>query len=168
MKRLCIPFAVALCAVACQPTAAPETAPPSATLPVSHNEVMVALVNHAADPIWVAAWRNPSNDAQWRELERLAYQLRIAGSLLEMPGTGPMDAQWASDEGWRGWTQKLAASGELALEAAKTRDLELVGTAGDRIVDACEGCHLEFKPDLPTGGLFGEISPNEDDFDEGP
>ena len=29
----------------------------AAQLPISHNEVMVALVNHAADPIWVAAWR---------------------------------------------------------------------------------------------------------------
>ena len=31
-------------------------------LPVSLNEVMVALVNHSAVPIWLADWRNPETD----------------------------------------------------------------------------------------------------------
>lgn len=165
-KRLFI-LAIALGCIACQPAAeAPAETEATLQLPVSHNELMVALVNHAADPIWVASWRNPQTDADWRELERLSYQLRIAGSLLEIPGTGPMDAQWAADEGWREWSKKLGESGDLALEAAQSRDLDLVQTAGDRIVEACEGCHLDYKPDLPTGGLFGELSPNADDFED--
>ena len=164
---------VLLClgAVACQPAAespspaAPE--PQQARLPVTHNELMVALVNHAADPIWVAAWRNPQNEKEWRELERLSYQLQIAGSLLTIPGTGPLDEEWAANSTWKMWASELGTAGAQALEAAQSRDSSLVAKAGDVIVEACEGCHLEFKPDLPTGGVFGELSPTEGDFEDG-
>ena len=69
--------------------AAPAPTPePNFRLPVSLNEVMVAMVNNAADPIWMAAWKNPETDADWRALERQAYQLELAGSLIAFPGTG--------------------------------------------------------------------------------
>ena len=58
-------------------------------LPVSLNEVMVAMVNNSADPIWQAAWRHPESDEVWRSLERNAYQLEIAGALLGRTGYGP-------------------------------------------------------------------------------
>ncbi len=70
MSNLCRPFvAMSLClVVACggPPRATPEVpaaaAPPvtlsqAPRLPVSLNDVMVALVNEAADPLWVAAWK---------------------------------------------------------------------------------------------------------------
>ena len=71
------------------PTPAAESPQPMAPaepfrLPVSLNEVMVALVNHSADPIWLAAWRNPETDKDWRNLERMAYQLQVAGALCEL------------------------------------------------------------------------------------
>lgn len=147
-----------------------EVAPPSpAKLPTSLNEVMVALVNHAADPIWVAAWKNPETDRQWNELERLAYQLELAGSLLTMPGTGPLDEQWVADPSWKKWADDLRDSGTNALSAVKSRDLEAVRLAGDEIVETCEGCHTDFKPAQPTGGQYGELSPTEADLegDEG-
>jgi hypothetical protein len=134
------------------------------TLPVSHNEVMVALVNHAADPIWVAAWSNPKNEKEWRNLEHLAYQLQIGGALLQMPGTGPLDLQWSRDPQWQVWAGRLTTAGRQAGAAAIRRDVAAIGKAGDRIVETCEGCHLVFKPSLPTGGKFGELSPNADDI----
>lgn len=158
-----------------QPDTQPETvveqaAPsPEFRLPVSLNEVMVSLVNHAADPIWVAAWRNPESDREWRELERLANQLEIGGELLKVPGTGPMDAEWVNDDLWLGWADELRRAGQLAASAVASRQVDQVAAAGDRIVEVCEGCHMDFKPDLPTGGQFGELSPTASDFeDEGP
>ena len=133
-------------------------------LPVSLNEIMVALVNDAADPIWVAAWREPETEADWRALERKAYQLQVAGALLELPGSGPMDATWAADPNWQRWSQQLEAAGGAAVAAAKNRDLANIAGAGDQIVAVCEGCHLAFKPDQPTGKLYGELSPTEQDF----
>lgn len=144
----------------------PVSAADSAALPVSLNTVMVALINHAADPIWVAAWRSPETDLDWRELERMAVQLEVGGALLKMPGIGPNDLEWATNPGWQAWATALQQAGAQASVAARDRDTEAIAGAGDRIVETCEGCHIEFKPDLPTGGQFGELSPNAADFDD--
>lgn len=133
-------------------------------LPVSINEVMASLINHSADPIWVAAWRNPQSDRDWRELEHLARQLQLGGALLTIPGTGPVDEQWTSRREWQEYSQQLAASAGRAVNAARSRDVELIARAGDEIVDICESCHIDFKPDLPTMNIYGELSPTEDDF----
>lgn len=133
-------------------------------LPVSINEVMASLINHSADPIWVAAWRNPQTERDWRELEHLARQLQVGGALLTIPGTGPVDEQWTSQAGWQDYSMQLSAAAGRAVNAARSRDVELIARAGDEIVDICEGCHIDFKPDLPTMNIYGELSPTQDDF----
>ncbi|MGE0624107.1 MAG: hypothetical protein AB7I04_05140 [Pseudomonadales bacterium] len=135
-------------------------------LPVSLNEVMVALVNSAADPIWLAAWRNPRTDSDWRSLEYRAYQLQLAGALLVIPGNGPMDEAWTSNPQWTTWANRLEAAGDHAVKAIADRDIVRISRAGDEIVDVCEGCHIAFKPDLPSSGMFGELSPTANDFEE--
>ena len=137
-------------------------------LPISLNEVMVAMVNQAADPIWIAAWRNPTTDEEWRELERRALQLQVAGKLLAVPGTGPRDAAWTADPGWRTWTERLSAAGGQAADAVRERNIAAISSAGDAIVEVCEGCHIQFKPAEPTGGKYGELSPTAQDFEPGP
>ena len=135
-------------------------------LPVSLNEVMVALVNNAADPIWVAAWRPPESDETWRALERNAYQLEIAGSLLTVPGTGPLDVAWTSDPKWQFYSEQLEEAGGNARMAIANRDPDAIKLAGDDLVEVCEGCHIDFKPADPTAGKFGELSPTEADFEK--
>ena len=148
-----------------QPQSTPVPAQPAARLPVSLNEVMVALVNHSADPIWRAAWRNPQTDADWRNLERMAYQLEIAGALLMIPGTGPRDVEWTTNPAWNTWSKNLQFAGKRAVAAVAARDILSIDVIGGDIVEICEGCHIQFKPDLPTGGLFGELSPTEEDLE---
>jgi hypothetical protein len=134
------------------------------TLPVSINEVMASLINHSADPIWVAAWRNPQSERDWRELEHLARQLQVGGALLTIPGTGPVDRQWTERPKWREYSESLAAVAGRAVNAARSRDVELISRAGDEIVEVCEGCHIDFKPGLPTMNIYGELSPTADDL----
>ncbi len=172
---ICISLATVLLASCGQQVAAPTepaaqaTAPAPAAepfrLPVSLNEVMVALVNHSADPIWLAAWRNPETDKDWRNLERMAYQLQVAGALLVIPGNGPLDEAWTADPQWQDWSNKLEAAGDRAVKAVAARDISRISSSGDEIVDICEGCHMAFKPDLPTSGMFGELSPTAADFE---
>lgn len=126
-------------------------------LPVSLNEVMVALVNHAADPIWRADWDQPETDAEWREVERLAYQIQIGGALLQFPGTGPMDDDWVADPAWNSFAQQMSEAGRRAVNSARARDQTLIRRAGDELVESCEACHIAFKPDLPTMDMFGEL-----------
>jgi hypothetical protein len=163
----CLLFAVAIAGCSPAPPAPPpaaavaapaaDTPPPAPRLPVSLNELMVALVNPAADPLWVAAWKNPQSDADWRRLEHLAYQLDIAGALLRMPGTGPLDDKWTADPAWGAFAQRLGEVGERAIAAVQARDIAEIAAAGDELVETCEACHLAFKPDVPTGGKFGDL-----------
>ena len=120
---------------------------------------MASLINHSADPIWVASWRNPQSDRDWRELEHLSRQLQVGGALLSIPGTGPMDDEWTSNQAWVDYSNQLSAAAGRAVNAARAKDQQLINRAGDEIVDICEGCHIDFKPDLPTMNIYGELSP---------
>lgn len=134
--------------------------PETLRLPISTNELMASLINHAADPIWVAAWRNPQSDRDWRELEHLAKQLQIGGALLSVPGSGPVDEMWTKRDEWQLYAGSLSKAAERAVYAARSKDIELIGRAGDEIVDICESCHVDFKPGLPTMNIYGELSPH--------
>ncbi len=167
MMRILSPAVLALSAAAllgaCAPRE-PETAAatepaqvavaPTIKLPVSINATMVALVDHASEPLWVDAYIAPTSEARWREAQYNAYQLAIAGKLIQLEGTGPNDAVWAADPAWRSIADELSAAGMDALSAAKATDAALLDKAGTRIVAACEDCHKKFKPDLPTMGLY--------------
>lgn len=128
-------------------------------LPISINEAMASLINHSADPIWVAAWKNPRSDEDWRELEHLARQLQVGGALITIPGTGPVDPMWTGRAEWIEYAEELSAAAGRAVNAARSRDVELIARAGDEIVEVCESCHIDFKPDLPTMNIYGELSP---------
>jgi hypothetical protein len=149
-----------------------DSAPPTKTitdgyrLPVSINDIMVALVNDAADPIWMAAWSAPKTDKEWRELERRAYQLQLAGSLIAHPGTGGLDDKWTAKPSWTQWSNQLRATGVDAIAAVENRDLDAISNIGGQLVEVCEGCHKDFKLAFPTGGKFGELSPTPGDSEE--
>lgn len=160
LKPLAV-FAVALGASSCAPE---REEAEEFRLPISINEVMASLINHSADPIWIAAWKNPQTDEDWRELEHLSRQLQLGGSLITIPGTGPVDTMWTGREAWQQYSMALAASAGRAVNAARSRDVELISRAGDEIVEICESCHIEFKPDLPTMNIYGELSPTADDL----
>jgi hypothetical protein len=53
----------------------------------------------------------------------------------------------------------LRARGRRAVNVARSHNVELIFRAGDEIVDICESCHVDFKPDLPIMKIYGELSP---------
>lgn len=146
--------------------AAPEEAAPVSvaaarppiTLPISINAVMVALVDHASEPLWLDAYEPPTTEARWVESEHHAYQLAIVGKLIQLAGTGPNDADWVADPEWITMADEMSAAGMDALGASKARNVAMLNTAGDRLVASCEACHKKFKPGLTTMGIYK--SPN--------
>ena len=156
----CVPErapAPAATAPAAEAVALPAARPPI-TLPVSINATMVALVDHASEPLWLNAYEAPKTEARWQEAEYDAYQLAISGKLIQLAGTGPKDSGWVTDPEWITMADELSAAGMDALNAAKARNVDMLNTAGDRLVAACEACHKKFKPDLTSMGLYK--SPN--------
>lgn len=122
---------------------------------ISINEVMVAQIDHASHFIWEAA--NPKNtalDVQWQEVEHRAIALIASGSAMTMGGTGVNDAMWVTQSGWRDFVRQMNAASVQALNAARDRNLIALGSAGDNLVESCEGCHQQYKPSIPTEGLM--------------
>lgn len=121
----------------------------------SLNAVMVGLVDHAAHRIWDLGrdGMGPQTSADWQEVEHHAIQLIAGGTYITFGGTGVLDADWVQQPSWQSYSADVANAGVLALDAANRRDLADVLLAGDSLIMACEGCHQEYKPALPTEGI---------------
>lgn len=137
------------------PPAAVQVQPATPMPQVSINAIMVAMVDHAGHELWDVEKekRAPKTDAAWREIEHHAVQLAAAGPLLTLGGTGPRDATWAQSPSWRAHTEKLSTAALAAIDAVHAKNFESLVKANGDLVDACEGCHKEFKPDLPSEGI---------------
>jgi hypothetical protein len=145
------------------PDAVEQATPPVATVApvVSVNALMVALVDHASHELWNVEKDGgaPTSDADWREVEHHAIQLAGSGTLIALGGTGQPDPGWAKLPGWPRYSQQLNEVGLAAAAAARDRNLEALVKANGRLVEVCEGCHKEFKPDLPSEGI---VHPHEE------
>lgn len=172
LLRVSGPVALAstLLLAACSQAPAPEAAKPAATASasatsnppikpaISYNQLMVKFVDQAADPIWNAAVTPPKTDAEWQDVEYHAIQLATTGTLLRVGGTGMMDMEWTNSPGWASFTDKMTEASLAAAKAAREKDVAAIQAAGDEIVLNCEGCHREFKLDLPTEGLATHLT----------
>lgn len=123
--------------------------------PVSINAEMVTIVDHAGHQLWDVErpGRAPKTDAAWANVEEHATQLAAAGALVSMAGTGINDVVWTGSAGWQKWSRALSAAGLAALKASQERNLDALVAANGQLVEACEGCHKEFKPQLPSEGI---------------
>jgi len=132
---------------------------PQQQLPVSLNAIMVGLISYGANPLWVASWKPPESDSEWFAVERAATQLSLGSQLMSRPGTGPLDAQWTANARWQEHNQDLGEIAKQLQQAASARDGQAIGQLVDEMVVVCDACHSDFKLQLPTGGLFGKLSP---------
>lgn len=128
---------------------------------VSVNALMVALVDHASHELWNVEKEGgaPKTDADWSEIEHHAIQLAGAGTLIAQGGTGQADPGWARSPDWQQYSRQLDEAGLAALNAARSKNLEALVKANGQLVEVCESCHKEFKPDLPTEGI---VHPHEE------
>ena len=155
--RILIPVVAALALVACD-SGAPPSGTATTRLPVSINEVMVSQINHAADPFWQFAWATPESDQDWRELERLAYQVQVGALMIKVPGTGPQDQAWTENPEWQRFAERLNQDAVRASAAVRRRDPARMEATGDQLGETCEACHRAFNPDMPTLSEFRDLS----------
>lgn len=144
-----------------QTTGAGEPEPAGVVIPevpvppaVTINHVMVAQIDHASHELWDAARqeRVPETDQDWRELQHHAIQIATGGTSIALGGSGQADAGYVQLVGWSQYAQDMTDAAVSAFWATENQDLDALLTAGDALVESCEGCHREFKPDLPSEG----------------
>ena len=134
---------------------ATAAAEPTAVPLVSVNALMVTWIDNSAHVLWNAEREGcaPKTDADWLEVQEHATQLAAAGTLIQLGGTGQADPGWAKSPDWKTNAVKLSNAALDAITAAKGKDLPALVQANGQIVEACENCHKEFKPELPSEGI---------------
>jgi hypothetical protein len=134
---------------------APAPAAPAVVPVVSVNALMVTWIDNSAHVLWNVErpGRAPKKDADWLEIQEHATQLAAAGTLIQLGGTGQADPGWAKSPLWKTHAQAMSDAAVGAIDAAKSKNLEALVKANGKLVESCEGCHKEFKPDLPTEGI---------------
>ena len=155
--RLVVAALLAVLLAACDSGEQQATGAVQTRLPVSIDEVMVSQINHFADPYWQTMWASRQSDRDWRELERLVYQVQIGAEMMQVPGTGSDDQAWTDHQEWQQYARQLSQDGARALAVVRSRSTERMGEVGDQLAQTCEACHRVFRPDLPTLGLFSEL-----------
>ncbi len=119
----------------------------------SINAMMVALVDHSAHEIWEAGSADSLTSQDWQIAEQHAIQLVASGTLISLGGTGVADSAWVAAPEWQQWSQRMTEAALAARTAIQNVDQNALSNAGSTLVEACQGCHLVFKPDIPTEGL---------------
>ena len=122
---------------------------------VSVNAVMVGLVDHAAHNLWNAEREGgaPKSEDDWEIVAEHAIQVVAGGPAITSGGTGATDHAWADSASWRTYAQQMSDAGVAAFNAARDRNLDALVKANGELVQSCESCHKEFKPDLPSEGI---------------
>ena len=94
----------------------------------------------------------PRQTRDWRELQHHAIQVATAGTSIALGGSGQADPGYVKLVGWSQYAQDMTDAAVFSFWATENHDLDALLTAGDALVESCEGCHREFKPDLPSEG----------------
>jgi cytochrome c556 len=130
---------------------------------ISVNRQMVSLIDNESHVLWDAEQegRAPSSEGDWNTIEDHALQIYAAGHLLLAGGSGPQDAEWASQPVWQMQTRAMMDAAMAAASAAASKNMEALITANGQLVDSCLACHEAFKPELPTEGRAHQHTPTE-------
>ena len=125
--------------------------PPPLAPKASVKDLMVSIVDPAADVLWdsvgsvvseegVDEWY-PKTDEEWAAVRRNAVTIMESGNLL-------MIGDRARDHGaWMEMSRGLVDAGAEALEAAESKDPDAVFAVGEKIYVACERCHGLYRVD---------------------
>jgi hypothetical protein len=110
------------------------------------------VVDPAVDVIWdsvatiytEAGTREvaPHTDEQWAAVRNSAATVAESGNLLMMEGRARDRTEWMSA------ARALTVAANRALEAAESRNVKALFTAGEGIYDACSACHLRYASHL--------------------
>lgn len=135
--------------------AAPQSPGQFVPLSISINALMVEMIDHSAHEIWEAGNRSTAlTGREWLTVEQHAIQLQAGATLTSLGGTGQADRGWAVSPAWQEWSRKLRDVAANAKSASDSKNQMALRSAGDTLVTVCEGCHDQFKPDVPTEGIL--------------
>jgi cytochrome c556 len=107
---------------------------------------MTATVGPAVQSLWDGGYKDNLTDADWRNMQQGAARLQGAMASIASGGSIAAEQARAKTPVWQEWTKKMAEQVAAANTAAGKKDQMGIATAGDALVEICEGCHMAFDP----------------------
>jgi len=147
-----IPLGAALLFGCSAPQSPPAPAAPPLSPVVNVRQLMVWIVDPAADVIWGSVKTiiteagtkeiAPHTDEEWDAVRNSAAMVAESGNLLMMEGRARDGKEWMTA------ARGLIAAAGRALKAAEARKVDALFTAGGDVYDACSACHRRYAPGL--------------------
>jgi hypothetical protein len=116
------------------PAASADAFKPVATV----KQVMLGITIPASNAVFAVAGEAPADEAGWQAVEASAMAVAESGNLLLMKPRAVDDQQWKQ------FALALVDAGSKAAEAARAKNAELTGVAGDDMYNVCEQCHVQY------------------------
>ena len=130
--------------------------------PLTTHELMEWVLDPAADGVWGAVgWISnsegdkeffPKTQEEWDVVRNSAATLMEAANLLML------DNRAVDKKNWMQAARRLSKNAEIALAAAKAKDVKLVFDIGAEIYNACSSCHYKKAQAWPNSTVFAERS----------
>lgn len=114
--------------------------------PMTTSEMMINVIAQLPNPIWEKSYQPDLTDEDWTAMKLAASQLLAGATLISLGGSDAAEKGWTDSPEWRQWSETLAATATSALAAADAKDQAALQAAGDKLVEDCMGCHVEFDP----------------------
>ena len=106
-------------------------------------QVMLGITVPASNVVFAVAGEAPADDAAWQAVEASALAVAESGNLLLM------QPRAVDEHEWRQFALALIDAGAGAAAAARAKDVEKTGIAGDDMYTVCEQCHEKYLPKAP-------------------
>ena len=127
---------------ACKP---PPPPPPPFKATASTAELMRAVVDPSADVLWASVGSVvttegvedffPRTEEEWIKIENAAITLMESGNLLMLGERAQNQEEWMTR------SLALVDAGQLALDAARSRNPDQIFKIGGDVFAACDTCH---------------------------
>lgn len=115
-------------------------------VPATVQELMVNIFTPASDAIWQKSYADNLTGEDWLSMQRAAVELAAGASIISLGGSDGAAKGWTSQPAWQEWSQKLSGLAGTMKTAADSKAQMDLATAGDSMLEVCEGCHLMFLP----------------------
>lgn len=140
--RVSFPLVLLMAGLVVTALPAEESAVTPAPMPVATmSDLMIKLIYPASDAVLYVSSREPTNDAEWADLQAKALLMAESANLLMMPERAVDQDQWMKD------SQLMLDAGIAAYDAALEKDLDTLIDLNEAVYQSCVVCHLHYRPD---------------------
>ena len=133
-------LALLLIAAALQAQAPAPSADPNLKSIGTMSEVMIDIIFPTSNEIFYVGREEKKSLKDWEDLTNNALMLAESANLLMAPNRAKDNGRWMKD------AKLLLDVGTKAFAFAKAKDLDGLKSLNDDLYEACQSCHVDYRP----------------------